>query len=291
MYFVWHTLFFGTLWTSSSWIAATPLEQRYRPDADCAYLGFSKNDSFASADANTYVGCSAACFQYSNCKSFSFNQEIGGCQIYNLSVNDNLDLEYDSNNYFYDITCETDPICGARGWDYRWRPFEYPNNVTEQSCKDKCAGLSDCKSYAYGNQECFLYDVPVDGNIGGDSRVAPYTFYDRRCFTNNTSRSTSTTTTKSSVMIKSTSTSSSSTKKSTTSSVTSNITLLTSDISSRMPTASSTSKTSGSRISTSSTITSKFSSSSTSKQASKTTKVSSTSLTISDSVYFCTIAT
>lgn len=296
MHSTWHFVVFSGLAMNLNQVSASPVERDYYAYTDCAYQGYSLNDSFASADVGTYYGCSTACFQYDQCKSFAFNNETGDCQIYNLSVDENLDLEYSSSYYFFDTACETTPECGLPGDDYRWRPFDYSNKVTEQSCKNKCSGLSNCKSYAYGNQECFLYDVPVKGNLNGRNN-SPYLFYDRRCIANTTSTTSTTIAKSSSTTTKASSTSVSNTKASTTSSTSTRTILSTPNTTSKTSATLTTNQGSSSKTSASTTTAklstttkSSGSSSTSSKQSSTTARVLSTSVTISSQVYFCTAA-
>lgn len=268
----------GLVGSSTHVLAASITPRQLYPT--CAFFGYSIKDSFAATDAGTYVGCSAACLSYPQCKSFAFDtQGHKDCQLYDVYVDDNINLLYGSPYYFYDIGCETQHTCGELGDTYRWEPFDYStdSSLTEQKCIDKCVSLSNCKSYAYGNNECFIYDTIVQGNIK-PRETSPYRFFDRACISAASASTTSVTKSSTSATIVKTSTSSSVAGKGPATS-------------SAARTSSTTMKTPAPNTTTSKTPSLKGSlttTSSSTRASSTSAKILSTSLTISNQAYFCT---
>lgn len=74
-------------------------------------------------------------------------------------------------------------ICGTKGYDHDKGNYWYDGGGKYNSyaaCSAQCLGDPKCLSFAYSNQECMLFNIPLKGNFDADKGSSD-TYYDRGC--------------------------------------------------------------------------------------------------------------
>lgn len=191
-------------------VSVSTVAAQSSPGIHCSLQGYDGGiESFMTTTDGTYLGCSNACYQQPNCKMFGYappqpGSTIGDCQLYNTLTAKNWRGDNTSPYFFWDVGCEkVIPKCNYLGVDR----FHGPITKTDtsdlssdqqslQACRARCTTNPSCKSYAWTETSCILYDVPVTGNfLYGDGNQPVSRFYDLACTLTSSSSSSARTTT------------------------------------------------------------------------------------------------
>lgn len=197
-------------------ISVSTVAAQSSPGIHCCLQGYDKGiESFMTTTDGTYPGCSNACHQQSNCTMFGFappelGSTVGDCQLYNTLTAKNWVGDDTSPYFFWDAGCETRiSKCNYVGVRRVFGPIANTDTSdlpldqrSLQACHARCTTNPACKSYAWTETSCNIYDVPVSGNwLYSDDSQPVSTFYDLACTITSSSSSSARTTTATTLQI------------------------------------------------------------------------------------------